>query len=207
MSGLQSLRGLVRGRRPLAPPEERCHLCGGPVAAGHHPHVVDRHRRTLACACPACTALCGDRRGRYAAVPSRVLVDPASTVDEAAWSALGIPVRLAFLFFNSMMGRWISLYPSPAGAVEAVLDQGASPLAGATALPGLLEPDVEALLVRGAPNGGLFELLLVPIDACYQLVGRVRTCWEGIHGGDRAWHEIDALFAELRARAAPAGAA
>jgi hypothetical protein len=136
-----------------------------------------------------------------------VLVDAAATVDEAAWATLGIPVRLAFLFFNSVMARWIALYPSPAGAVEAILDEGASPLAGVTALAALLEPDVEALLVRGAPAGGRTELLLVPIDACYRLVGRVRTCWEGIHGGDRAWHEIDSCFAELRALATPAGAA
>ena len=206
MNALRSLRALVENRRPLAPPEERCHLCGGAVA-NEHPHVVDRRQRTLACACPACAALCDERQGRYAVVPGRVMVDPACVIDGATWDALGIPVRLAFLFFNSGVARWIALYPSPAGAVEAVLEDGAEALVRATALARVVQPDVEALLVRGSPQHGGLEPMLVPIDACYRLVGRVRTHWRGLHGGDRAWQEIDACFAELRARALPLGAA
>ena len=41
--------------------------------------------------------------------------------------------------------------------------------------------------------------LLVPIDACYRLVGLVRLHWRGFDGGSEAWAAIDAFFAELRA--------
>jgi hypothetical protein len=206
VNALQSLRALVDGRRPLAPPEERCHLCGGPVSAEHR-HVVDRQARALACACPDCAFLCEERQGRYRAVPNRVLADPTGPLDEATWSALGVPVRLAFLFLNSTLGRWIALYPSPAGAVEAQLEEEATAALGrATRLAPLVAPDVEALLVRGLSAGGV-EAMLVPIDVCYRLVGGVRSCWEGLHGGTQAWRRIDALFEDLRARARPMGAA
>jgi hypothetical protein len=203
MNALLPLRTLVDGRRPLAAPEERCHLCGGALAAEHR-HVIDRVGRALACACAACASLCEEPRGRWRALPGRVVTDPAFALDEAAWAELGVPVRLAFLFFNSSVGRWIALYPSPAGAVEATLDgqDPLAPLARASTLARVVQPDVEALLVRGRPRGG-FQLMLVPIDACYRLVGRVRTHWQGLHGGDRAWAEIDAFFDELETQAQP----
>jgi hypothetical protein len=61
-----------------------------------------------------------------------------------------------------------------------------------------LSPDVEALLVYKRPDG--FECHLVPIDACYELVGRVRRPWKGFSGGDEAWSEIEAFFATVRRR-------
>jgi hypothetical protein len=196
----------VDNRRPLAAPEERCHLCGGAVAAEHR-HVVDRQARALACACSVCALLCEQRQGRYRTVPTRVLKDLTAAMDDTTWAELGVPVRLAFLFFHSTLGRWIALYPSPAGAVEAQLEaEGAAALGRATALAALAAPDVEALLVRGRLEGGV-EALLVPIDVCYRLVGDVRASWEGLHGGEQAWRRIDALFAELRERAQPVGAA
>jgi hypothetical protein len=74
---------------------------------------------------------------------------------------------------------------------------------GASALAVLMEPDVEALLVRRGDSGrgGRAEALLVPIDACYRLVGLVRRHWKGFDGGAEAWAVIDAFFAELRERA------
>ena len=35
---------------------------------------------------------------------------------------------------------------------------------------------------------------------CYELVGRIRRRWKGFDGGEDAWTEIDAFFAEVRAR-------
>ena len=61
-----------------------------------------------------------------------------------------------------------------------------------------LSPDVEALLVRKA--GEQFESYIVPIDACYELVGRIRRHWKGFHGGVEAWHEIDSFFEVVRER-------
>src|SRR5206468_3768742 len=63
-----------------------------------------------------------DRGGaRYRLVPTRVLVDPGFVLDGAEWDALRIPVRLAFIFFNSRDNRWVAFYPSPAGAAESAL--------------------------------------------------------------------------------------
>ena len=77
---------------------------------------------------------------------------------------------------------------------------------GAGRLGAELVADVEALLVRRSGPGGDgsgSECLLVPIDACYRLVGLVRLHWRGFDGGVEAWREIDAFFAGLRALAQP----
>ena len=49
------------------------------------------------------------------------------------------------------------------------------------------------------PEGG-FACHLVPIDACYELVGLVRLHWKGFDGGEEAWKAIEGFFAELRRR-------
>ena len=61
------------------------------------------------------------------------------------------------------------------------------------------EPDVEALLARR--QGPEYLCLVVPVDACYELVGRIRTHWSGLGGGDRVRAEIDAFFAGALRRA------
>ncbi len=40
----------------------------------------------------------------------------------------------------------------------------------------------------------------MPIDACYELVGRIRRRWRGFEGGEEAWREIEGFFAGLRAK-------
>jgi hypothetical protein len=45
------------------------------------------------------------------------------------------------------------------------------------------------------------QALLVPIDACYRLVGLVRRHWKGFDGGAEAWAAIDAFFDDLREQA------
>ena len=64
-----------------------------------------------------------------------------------------------------------------------------------------LEPDVEALLSYGRRHEQTFQHWLVPINACYELVGHVRKSWRGFDGGEEAWAAIDGFFASLRARA------
>jgi hypothetical protein len=54
-----------------------------------------------------------------------------------------------------------------------------------------LEPEVEALLVSRR------ESWIVPVDACYELVGRIKRTWRGFDGGSEAWREIDGFFAGL----------
>jgi Family of unknown function (DUF5947) len=62
-------------------------------------------------------------------------------------------------------------------------------------------PDVEALLVRRTGDG--FECFLVPIDACYELVGLVRMHWKGFDGGQEAWAAIDGFFERVLERSRP----
>jgi hypothetical protein len=207
MNALASLEPFVRAWRTVAPAAERCGLCAHAIDDERHDHLVDLDKRALLCACPTCATLFAHQQpGRsqsYRVVPTRVLVDPAFQLADPQWTALAIPVRLAFIFYNSRLARWIALYPSPGGAAEAELPENAfQGLAAATSLVGAIEPDVEALLVYGRRTARL-ETFLVPIDACYRLVGEVRRHWQGFHGGDLVWQHIEAFFADLRARARP----
>jgi hypothetical protein len=191
--------------RAAAEPE-RCELCATPIGRDHG-HVVDLEQRGLRCTCRACYLLFtheGAAGGRWRAVPDRYLHDPAFRLDQAQWDALQIPVRTAFLFRNSALGRWVAFYPSPAGATESLLELAAwdDVLAANPRLPPVA-PDVEALLLHARPGG--FGCFLVPIDACYELVGLVRLHWKGFDGGEEVWRELDAFFERLRARSRALG--
>ena len=197
----RSLRRFLREPdAPPAPPRERCELCATPVAA-EHPHLVEPAERRLLCACTACGVLFSEPGLRYRRVPDRYLYDTGFVLSDTQWDELQVPVGMAFFLVNSIRRAVVACYPSPAGATESELSLTAwADGVGASALAGLLEPDVEALLVRrvDAGRGGRAEALLVPIDACYRLVGLVRLHWKGFDGGAEAWAAIDAFFAELR---------
>ncbi|WP_343998116.1 DUF5947 family protein [Streptomyces thermocarboxydovorans] len=188
---------------PRGPREERCELCATPLPGEHHRHLVDTERRSLACACDPCAQVLerpGAAGGRFRTVPGRCLTDPAHGIDEGTWERLGIPVGVVFLFRNSALGRTVAFYPSPAGATESELDPETwqSVLSGSP-LARLLEADVEALLLR--KHEGRVECHLVPIDICYELVGRMRLHWQGFDGGAEAHAELAAFFAHVRERA------
>jgi Family of unknown function (DUF5947) len=214
---------ILRLRRFLVPPDvstegrdpgseqaqEVCELCATPVPA-LHPHLVQVAERRMLCACGPCGFLFsnpGAGGGGYRRVPDRYLSDPGFRLTDAQWDALQIPVGMAFFLHNSEQQKVIACYPSPAGATESelTLDSWEAGI-GASRLAAELEPDVEALLVR-CERGQTGECLLVPIDACYRLVGLVRMHWKGFDGGTDAWREIDRFFDDLRAqaRALPAG--
>ncbi|MEV7283071.1 DUF5947 family protein [Streptomyces sp. NPDC093252] len=198
-------QGLRRFLTDRPPPQERCGLCAAPVADTDHRHLVDTERRSLVCACPACFLLM-ERPGagghRFRPVPARWLTDPAHRLDDRAWDRLRIPVGVAFFFHNAALDRLIALYPSPAGATESELEPDAwTDVLGASPLAGLLEPDVEALLLRRTGDGT--RSYLVPIDACYELVGRMRMLWQGFDGGAEARAALAAFFAAADERARP----
>jgi len=209
-----ALRRAIRAR-PAPAAEERCDLCATPVGPDHS-HVVDLRNRALMCSCRPCYLLFTDEDARlqYRSVPTRYLsfadpaldkADPAldeadPALDERAWDELQIPVGLAFLFRNSVLGRTVAFYPGPAGATESELPLAAwERIVAAHPQLAVLRPDVEALMVRRP--GGCY---LVPIDACYELVGRLRTRWRGFDGGSEAHAAIDAFFAQVRERSRPA---
>ncbi|MFD0263397.1 DUF5947 family protein [Kitasatospora indigofera] len=193
---------LRRLREPAPPQPERCELCGQALAADHR-HLVETELRALACACQACTMLfaqAGAGGGRYRAVPDRYLVDPDHRLDDSAWEQLQIPVSTAFFFRNAALERLVALYPSPAGATESELDpQTWESVLGRSDLSAHLADDVEALLLHRAP--GRTECYLVPIDICYELVGRMRLHWQGFDGGAEARADLAAFFERVRARA------
>jgi hypothetical protein len=167
------------------------------ILPDEHSHVVALENRNLLCTCRACYLLFtreGAAQGKYKTVPERYLYDPGFTLSEADWDALQVPVKMAFFFYNSTMERLVAFYPSPAGATESLLPAEGWP----ELLRMRMEADVEALLVSRSTNG--FECFLVPIDACYELVGRVRRSWKGFDGGQEAWADIESFFTSLRER-------
>ncbi|MFJ3877712.1 DUF5947 family protein [Streptomyces sp. NPDC090077] len=198
--------GLRRFTRPRTPRPETCELCGTAVAGDGHRHLVETDRRALVCACTPCALLFdrpGAGAGRFRTVPVRYLSDPGHRWDDEAWDLLQIPVGVAFFFRNAALDRLVALYPSPAGATESELDPATwQRVLGAGPLAGLLEPDVEALLLRR--EHGRTACYLVPIDICYELVGRMRLLWQGFDGGAEARAALDAFFAEVERRAVPA---
>ena len=199
--GLSTLKRL-RERAPGTEPDERCQLCAA-LLTESHPHLVRRDTRALVCACVPCSVLFGQKGaggGKFRAVPRRYVHQPVQ-IPLGDWEALQIPVRIAFLFQNSTLGKWVAFYPSRAGATESLLSLEAwrAIEARSTILAGM-EPDVEALLVRGEPQGERLETFLVPIDACYELTGRVRRLWRGFGGGDEARSALAEFFAALRDR-------
>jgi hypothetical protein len=150
---------------------------------------------------------------RLRAVPEDVRLADDFTFSQAQWDDLAIPVDLVFLFQQSDLDdpeaprRIVACYPSPAGATESELDLASwADLAAANPTLAAVEPDVEAVLVRRLGDGE-FTCLVVPIDACYELVGLVRQYWAGFQGGDEVWQHIDAFFAQLLMRASRAGRA
>jgi hypothetical protein len=201
MSGLR--RFVEEPPPPRAEPvAELCEMCATAIQPQHQ-HVVDVESRSLLCACRACYLLFatgGASGSRFRAVPERYLYDAGRTLSLADWEGLGIPVATAF-FLPSDNGV-AAFYPSPAGATECLLDLDAwSGLAGRHPLLAAALPQVEAVLARAGESE--VECYLVPIDACYHLVGIVRTYWQGFDGGAEAGLRIDEFFAGIRSRADP----
>jgi hypothetical protein len=187
--------------RPRATPRKGdiCDLCATALAEPHS-HLADLVSRSLLCVCRPCFLLFlpeGAAQGRYRPVPERYVA--LSATDGARWDRLDIPIGLAFLFYNSAIGRAAALYPSPAGATESTLplDAWSDMIASAPELL-TLAPDVEAVLVRH--TRGHHDTYIVPIDACYELAGIVRRDWRGFDGGDVAARAIDAFFDRIRSR-------
>jgi hypothetical protein len=155
------------------------------------------------CACRACYLLFTDERAdlRYRSVPDRYLSFPGLTLDARTWDELQIPVGLAFLFRNSAQDRMVAFYPGPAGATESELPLSEwYRIAERDPRLTVVRPDVEALLIR-RPAG---DCHVVPIDTCYELVGRLRSRWRGFDGGSEARAALDDFFASVRAHSRPA---
>ena len=146
---------------------------------------------------------------RYRAVPDRYLSFPDFRLSQAEWDDLQIPVGLAFFFTNSAQERVVTFYPSPAGATESELPMETwDRVVEANPALGTAMPDVEALLVRNDERSGVEgqgpTCHLVPIDTCYELVGRMRMTWRGFDGGQEARAALAEFFAMVEQRSKPA---
>lgn len=200
MSDLGVLRRFLEPA-PKVVAGEVCEMCGEKLG-DVHPHVVNTDSRQLLCTCRGCWMLFtpeGAAQGRFRAVDDRHRYDPAFRLSAAQWDMLQIPVAMTFVFFNSTLERYVAFYPSPGGATESLLelDVWDDVMAANPAFADLL-PDVEALLIERGDD--TFAGYLVPIDACYELVGTVRLHWKGFDGGQEAWEDIARFFADLRDR-------
>ncbi|ONH54070.1 hypothetical protein CcI49_30855 [Frankia sp. CcI49] len=214
----------------------RCEFCGEAVDDEHgHGHVADLATRSILCACPGCRLLftpTGAGGGRYRAIPTRYHFAASFAAGPRLLAAAGIPVGLAFFVIHD--GAVNAFYPSPAGATHCELPAtltpqdlnlddtdgpgtgigtgagaGAGTSAGADRATGGTawrpEPEVEAVLVHVTRDGQAGYLL--PIDACYRLVGDLRLHWRGFDGGADARAHLAAFLADARHRAGATPAA
>ena len=178
----------------------RCELCALPLAS-EHGHLLERNRRSIVCACESCATLFGMIESlRYSRIHPLVRRLDGLMLDDASWSALGVPVGLAFLS-PTASGEVIAAYPGPAGATSARVSREAWE-AVATRHPALAElrPDVEAWLVNRMPAEPLHYR--VSIDHCYRLAGLVRSRWRGVGGGPEVAEAIAEFFQSLEDQAA-----
>jgi len=182
------------------PAGERCEMCSEAIA-DEHQHVVNLEGRQLMCVCRGCYLLFTDTEAelRYRAIPDRYLAFPDFALDRRAWEALQIPVGLAFFFHNSTLDRTVAFYPGPAGATESELDlQAWNDIRTADGRVDAIAADTEALLVRIPDDDAASpQAYLVPIDACYEFVGRLRMMWRGFDGGQDVRNYINEFFEML----------
>jgi Family of unknown function (DUF5947) len=201
--------------------DESCEFCSCAIPADHG-HVADLGQSALTCACRACyllftqpgagtpgtaTPAAGAQRqhglepgrGRYQAVPDRYRRDPERPLSPAEWDALQIPVGLAFFLRNSDSQDTRAFYPGPAGVTECELNLEAwARVAADHPLLDAALPDVEAILVSSDEDG--CEAFLVPVDACYELAGRMRLLWHGFDGGSAARQSVTGFLERVRER-------
>jgi hypothetical protein len=213
--------------------EEHCEFCATPIP-DEHGHVADLEHSSLMCACRACYLLfthsgasmgrpagqaqAAPGRGRYLSIPDRYRTDPARPLSLAEWDSLEIPVGLAFFLRTSRGEGVTAFYPSPAGVTECELNLEAwSRIAADHPLLSAAVPDVEAILIsrsdqherpasgQPGPDQPDVEAFLVPIDACYELAGRMRLLWRGFDGGAEARQSVAEFTGRVRQRSRDIG--
>jgi uncharacterized protein DUF5947 len=186
MSTLASLRR-------MAQVVERCDLCRATLPDDHR-HLLQLAERRILCVCEPCRALrAGDPELRP--VGTRTLWLEDFRLPDELWASFQIPIGLAFFLHSSMTGSVVAMYPSPAGATESELRlEKWSRLVALNPVLAGLEPDAEGLIVDRRLNAAV----IAPIDRCYELVGLIKTRWEGISGGAGLERAIAEFLVGLR---------
>ncbi|HEV2582681.1 MAG TPA: DUF5947 family protein [Ktedonobacteraceae bacterium] len=202
VASMPALRGFAQRRREAQ--MEHCELCSEGIPASHS-HLLNLSNRALVCVCQACSLLFSEQgagAGKYLLVPRRyqALVDFQMADDQ--WDDLMIPVNMAFIFRSGGAKPVMAYYPSPAGATESLLDlEGWQALVNNNPVLNTLAPDVEALLINRIKDVRAYYI--VPIDACYHLVGLIRLSWRGLGGGKEVWEAVAGYFQDVQRKAQP----
>ena len=182
-------------------PQENCDFCST-LLFPQHRHLLEIANRKIVCACDACALRFENViSGRFRLIPRDSRELPNFRLDDAEWDNLALPINLIFIFYNSVGGKPMAIYPSPAGPTESLvsLKSWQTILAENCELEEL-KPDVEALLINRLGNAR--DYFIVPIDACFELVGLIRKNWRGFSGGEKAHLEIETFFDRLREQSA-----
>jgi uncharacterized protein DUF5947 len=186
MSTLASLRRMARA-------VERCDLCRGALPDDHR-HLLQLEERRILCVCEPCRALRAGDPGLRTTGTRIAWLEDFQLPDEV-WDGFRIPVGLAFFMHSSVTGGIVALYPSPAGATESELRfEKWDRLVALNPPLRELEPDAEGLIV----DRRLGVAAIAPIDRCYELVGLIKSRWEGISGGEGVERAIAEFFVGLR---------
>lgn len=197
-----TLRRYIRAKAMPSASPECCELCSVALPPTHR-HLLEIALHRLVCACDPCALLFENVvEGRFRTVPRDAVTLPDFRLSDIEWASLALPIHLAFFVRHTTPERLTAYYPSPAGATESLL-----PLSAWEVLvknnPNLstMQPDIEALLVNRVDTAR--DYLIVPIDACFELVGLVRMHWHGLSGGTVVWEKIERFFENLRACSRP----
>ncbi len=208
--GLSARRraNLVTGLRRFLPGRARAAAGGGRRVAtssascarsrwrATHRHLLHLDERRILCVCETCWAV-RSGEAEYRPVGNRtVWLDDFALTDEQ-WASFQIPIGLAFFMVSTVSGGVVALYPSPAGATECELDlESWQRLVSENPALADLEADAEALIVNRMADPP--KHVIAPIDRAYQLVGVVKTSWEGISGGSATEEAVESYFEALR---------
>jgi hypothetical protein len=193
---MQTLRRFVKRRQP----GEHCELCSLALSA-EHAHLIELDGHRLLCCCEPCAVLFDNEQGgAYRRVSRDVERLNDLRLDDDQWGRLDVPVDLVFFCHFTARGRVVAQYPSPAGAMESLLElEEWQVIVAANPVLNGFAPDVEALLVNRVRQAR--EYYRVPMDECYRLVGSVRASWSGFSGGSEVEAAIAQFFERLAARA------
>ena len=191
-----------RARRPGA--GERCEMCAEPIA-DEHEHVVDLARRSAACAPAGRATCCSPTDGAAAGATGRCPTATAPFADCTlpAGTTLQIPVGAGVLLPQLGAGPDGRVLPGPGrGHRVRAAARRLGPVVGRQPAAGDARARRRgAAGARRAATAGS-SCYLVPIDACYELVGQLRTLWRASTAARRRTRRSTPFFDAGRRSAA-----